>query len=333
MRTVFTPTAWALGLLLAATPAWAQQAKPLPGADQGAKPAAKAAGDESGVHRMVIYNGAARTVHYIADGLSPSEDSSLRDLERAENDVAVADQLLALKLQYIRDERQLQARRTEVQRLLYGYSSETTAGLSGVTGAPGYFGYGPYGVSGGYYYPGYGFSGAYGTGSYGFGAGYGGYAGFVGSGSNSLAYGVGDEGAIKTEIAKVLASESSPAYAAQARGNLIGAMLRAGESKALRDSKVVPVLGDPEARGLMKTPLAEPQPKPRPEGNPEGKPESRRETTPSDPVTVTVRLGDRTEEVKGVIVAEDADWLRMRTNAGDELIRSAQVVRVVRALK
>jgi hypothetical protein len=334
MRTVFTQTAGVLGLLLAASTGWAQQGVK-PAEPGGPKAPIKRAGAEEGggIHRLVIYNGPARTVHYVTDGsLSSSEDTSLRDLERAENDVGLVDQLLALKLQYIRDERQLQARRTEVQRLLYGYSSETTAGLAGATsGFPGSFGYGGfggYGVTGGFFYPGYGISGP-GAAGYPFGVGSG---GFVNSGSNSLAYGVGDEGRIKTEIAHVLAGQSTPEYTAMATRNLMGAMARAGQSETLRNSKVVPVVTDAEAKGYFQRGYEVP-PEPRKDGKPEGKPESRRDHQPDEQVTVTVRLGDRTEQVKGTLLGEESGWLHVRTGAGEEVIRTSEIVRLVRAPK
>jgi hypothetical protein len=284
-------TGWALGLLLAASTGWAQQAAPRP-----------AAADEGGVHRMVIYNGAVRSIHYVYDGVSPSEASSLRDLERAENDVALADQLQALKLQYIRDERELESRRRDVQRLLYGYSSETTASASaGVAGYPGY-GYG-------YGYPGYFGLSPYSTlygGSYA-------TAGYTGTAMNSLAFGVGDEGVLKTELAKAIAAQATPEYAAHASANLSASLARAsqfeGTQKALGAKG--PIAFAAGAAG----------------------PESRFGLKPGDDVNVTVRVGDKTEQVKGKVHSEGPEWLTVDTDAGQETIRTSEIMRVVKPKK
>jgi len=72
------------------------------GAAADVKPAAAPAGPE--VHRMVIRNGPTTTVHYFSVGLSASDQAALRDLERAENDAAYADDLQALRRQYVTDE-------------------------------------------------------------------------------------------------------------------------------------------------------------------------------------------------------------------------------------
>src|SRR5438067_397022 len=77
------------------------------------KPAAAPAGPE--VHRMVIVNGPTTTVHYFSVGLSTSDQAALRDLERAENDAAYADDLQALRRQYVADELQLEPHRRTVQ--------------------------------------------------------------------------------------------------------------------------------------------------------------------------------------------------------------------------
>jgi hypothetical protein len=309
MRTVFTQTGWVLGLLLAASTGWAQQGvKPIPPAEGGAaKPAVKRAADEpGGVNRMVIYNGPVRTVHYIYDNVSPSEESSLRDLERAENEVAVADQLLALKLQYIRDERQLQSRRTEVQRLLYGYSSETTTGLAGAVGFPGFAGVGGFPVTGGAFFPGVGITGP-GAAAFPFGVGFG---GFVGSGSNSLAYGVGDEGQIKMEMAKVLAAESNPEYAAHANAKLSASLSRASQYET---SRVGMGLKEPVALVAASGP------------------ESRFGVKPGDEVTVTVKAaGDKTEQIKGKVLGEGPEWLTIDNGSQEEMIRSSEIVRIAK---
>lgn len=305
MRTVFTKTGWALGLLLAASTAWAQP------------PAAPRPADDGGVHRMVIFNGPMRTVHYVYTGESPSEAASVRDLERAENDVALGDTVQQLRLQYLRHESELENRRHQVQMLLYGYSSETSAGLSGATGGlPAFAGYGPYGVSGGYFYPGFGMTGPMAAGS-GYGYGYGAGAALAGfsasAGSNSLAYGVGDEGVVKTTLASTMPELAAPDFSARANANLHAALSNASQSKEMQKAMGVkgPItLAGPGYGG-----------------------ESQFGVSRDDAVSVTLRLGGKEEQLKGTVLAEDRDWLRVRTDAGDETIRKSDILRVVKTKK
>ena len=127
--------------------------------------------------RMEIYNGPVRTVHYFSAGASKAEQSELREVERSENEASLADQLLDLRRQYVSNERFLENRRREVQHLNYGYYSTNNYGY-----------YSPYAYYGNFwngnpYWPG------------------------LGSGTVSQGlFGVGDEGVIKTEIAKTLAA-------------------------------------------------------------------------------------------------------------------------------
>jgi hypothetical protein len=210
MRTVIRQSACALGLLLAASSAWAQPAD---------KPEA------GGIHRMVIYNGPARTVHYVSGpDVAPADAAAVRDLERAENDVALADELQQLKLEYVRNERDMEAHRHNLQRLLYGYSSETTGNaLTWASGNPG-FGYG---------YPGYGWPywGGYG---YGYGSGYG--WGYSNVSVNSLANGIGDEGVIKTTLAHSLLDPAAPDYGARAVANYNAALANASKYESVRSA-------------------------------------------------------------------------------------------------
>src|SRR5262245_57512226 len=116
MRTVVKGASLAALLMLAAT-GFAQNNK--------VKPAVGPADDkdEPGVHRMEIYNGPLRTVHYIYRGLAPSEAQAVRELERAENENILASDLLALRQQYASGERTFDAQRRFRQEQLYGYSS------------------------------------------------------------------------------------------------------------------------------------------------------------------------------------------------------------------
>jgi hypothetical protein len=207
MRTVIRRSGWALGLLLAASTAWAQPAD---------KPA------DGGVHRMVIYNGAARTVSYVTGpDVAPAEAAAVRDLERAENAVALADELAQLRLEYVRNERDMEAHRHAMQRLLYGYSSATTE--SAYAWASGYPGYG------------YGYPYGWGWGGYGYG-GTGAAAGYSTTTVHSLANGIGDEGVMKTTLARSLLDASAPDYAAHAGANYDAALAHASQYASVRSA-------------------------------------------------------------------------------------------------
>ena len=208
MRTVIRQSAWALGLLVVGSTAWAQPAE---------KPA-----DRGGIHRMVIYNGATRTVSYVyGPDVAPADVAAVRDLEWAENDVALADELQQLKLEYVRNERDMEAHRHHLQRLLYGYSSVTSPNY--LTWASSYPPY-SYGYSGyGWPYGGYG---------YGWGSGYG-----YGYGSvNSLANGMGDEGILKTTLARSLLDAASPDYGGHAAAHYNAALAHASRYESVRQA-------------------------------------------------------------------------------------------------
>src|SRR5262249_11291946 len=95
----------------------------------------KRAGDEEKprIHRMEIYNNGVRTVRYFGSaGLSRGEDSVMRDLERAENEMSYIDVLQVVKSLYLASERILEPHRRIVQEQLYGLSS-TTSGFAGAS--------------------------------------------------------------------------------------------------------------------------------------------------------------------------------------------------------
>jgi hypothetical protein len=211
MRTVIRGSGCALGLLLAASAAWAQ-------------PADKPADDGRGVYRMEIFNGPVRTVHYVyGPGLAPNEAAAVRDLERAENAVGLADELQQLRYEYVRNEREMERYRHHIQMLLYGYSSVSSVNALAWAGSyPGY----------GYYYPGYGWP--YGAG-YGYGFS-GAAAGYSATAVNSLANGIGDEGVIKTTLARSLLDASAPDYAAHAGANYNAALSRASQYESVRSA-------------------------------------------------------------------------------------------------
>ena len=155
-------------------------------------------------HRMEIYNGPYRTVHYFSSGeTSQADRARLIETERNENAAALSDQVHGLLRQYLANESLLERRRAQVQYLYYGHSNVISNWLVGgqVMGAY------PYAYD--YYYPySYGYYGPY-SGYYGYGNGY--VPGTVTS-MNGL-FGAGDGGLIKAELARALAAQVAPAPA------------------------------------------------------------------------------------------------------------------------
>jgi hypothetical protein len=264
------------------------------GAQQPAKPASD---NEARVHRMEIWNGPARSVHYFSQGTSPGEESALRDLARAEENLAVEDQVLGLRRLYLRNERVLEQRRGQVNPLLYGYSSEYAAGLlsGGFGGGVGFgnfagFPYGyPFGVAG--------------FGNVGSGFGYAGGGALAGSVSNSLANGVGSEGVIKDVLAQGLAGATTPDSAARAARAYDTAAARVAESDRLRTGL-----------GWGKGPIAA----------------VGHERAVGGPVTVTAKDG---KSIEGKLVQEDADWITVETRTEEVTLRKSELTRISRPKK
>jgi hypothetical protein len=212
-----------LGLLLgvlALTPATARQcaaAEPPPGS----------------VHRMVIQEGANRSVHYITSGnLSTSDRQAASDLERTENELTYLRNLQQLKHQYVKSELSLEPYRRYVQGYLYGRQIHS-AGYAST-----YANYVPNGVYG---VPGtYGYNRFYSPYSYG-GYGYGGYSGMAYasrsaqsySETRSLQYGMGNEGVMKNAIVGGIARQALPEYTAAALRDYQSAVARAAASPVL----------------------------------------------------------------------------------------------------
>jgi hypothetical protein len=260
------------------------------GAQQPAKPAADT---EARVHRIEIWNGPVRTVTYLSQGYSPGEESALRDLARAENEMAIADEIQGLRRQYLRNERTLEARRGQVNPLLYGYSSEYAAGLfPGYV--PGSFGYGnfagfPYGVGG--------FGNVVGT------FGYPGAAASLGTVTNSLANGVGSEGVIKDVLAQTLAPAAAPEAVARAARAYDTAVARVADSDRLRT-----------ALGWGKGPIAT----------------VGHERSVGGPVTVTTKDG---KSYEGTLVQDDPEWITVDTKTEEVSLRKSDVTRIARPKK
>jgi hypothetical protein len=259
MRTVASRLLLLAGLavcLLAAGPAHAQVKKAEPPAPVGPE-----------VHKMEIYNGPLRTVSYFNLGLSQGDAAMLRDLERAENEVTYTDHLLALRTQYAVDEEALQAHRRNLQMLLYGYNADLSSSAFASSGG------GPWG--GGW--------GGWGWGGYGSYYGWGGYAAAGASNdiTHTLAVGMGDEGVIKNELAKVMASPLIPELSSRAENKLAVATARIAESPALAEA-LGKVPGAPTRAGQREEP----------------------------PDVVTLKSG---ATVKGTVVGRSPEWLDIQT--------------------
>jgi hypothetical protein len=279
------------GLLGTAAPAQAPLRifpgqSPLPVSDLPPQPvksqavlAPEAARPPAGVGRIEVYNGPWRTVHYVpGSDASPGERSALNDLARTENEEAYAGDLLALKREYVESERQLEPYRRFLQQQLYGYSTSST--YSAFVGGGGSFGV-PYG--GDY---------AYGTG---WGPSFGG--GAETTVSKGLAgNGLGYEGPLKEAMARQIAAEANPEYAATAARARDLALGRVASSERLA-----------KGFGLDRsaiTPAAA--------------------TTPSR-IVLTLKSG---EKLEGTLYGEDAEWFRVDTATGTVSVRKGDVTRV-----
>jgi hypothetical protein len=253
-------------------PAWAQQ------------PGKPAADTEPRTHRLVIENGPSRTVHYISRDLSPGEESALRDLERAENGMAFAEELQNLRRLYLRNERLLELRRGQVNPLLYGYSSEYAAGLFPGVVATAYGGFAGYPYAGGF-------------GNVGGIFAYPGAAAALGTATNTLAFGLGNEGVIKNEMAHTLAdpaaSAAADAAAARAARAYDTALARVADTRLGKDFRLV------------------------------------REERAAGP-RVTLVMKKDNEKIAGNLVSDDGEWITVETDKEEVTVRRADVDRIVR---
>lgn len=236
MRSLPVPLSHGLSLVLGlvVTALAHGQQTTAPAARQEKIPPPQAASSEGSVHRMVIQEGSNSRVSYIVSGnLSAEERAAVFNLERAENDLAYVRSLQRLKTQYVQSERTLEPKRRIVQEQLYGrrlYSSSSSTAYVNYGGGYGYGYYGPFGYNVGYspYYFG-GFNYGYGYP----GSIYSSLAANTASETQSLQYGVGDEGRMKTVLSDVIARDSSPEYAAAALRNYEAALARAASSPVL----------------------------------------------------------------------------------------------------
>jgi len=282
MRSTLTRAAGFLSAFLLASAVQAADARP------AAAPA------EPDVLKMVILNGPTYTAHYFSVGLSASDQASLRDLERAENDAAYADDLQTLRRRYVADELALEPIRRAVQSGLYGtsISRSSTNYLADTAYWPGAYGtYGAYGYP--MNYPGYfnGYPGAVASQ----------FAGSSSTINQSLAYGVGDEGALKTTLAPVIAAQANADYALSSARAYTAALNRVGESDAMRTALNL---------------------------NPRGVVAAANESARR--VTLTLKAGDK---VEGVVSDEDNDWITVDTATDQVSVRKADVSRIERHKK
>jgi hypothetical protein len=202
------------------------------------------------VNRMEIRNGLNTTVRYHGQNLSPGEDSTLREMERVENESIYVQNLQELKKQYVVGERIEEVNRRYIQHQLYGqeyYQSYGPWGFVGTLHPP--F---PFGTSVGVFpwgaYTAYGNFPLY--------AGFGGYFGNTASTTRTLAIGVGDEGRIKAATAPVIAAQATPEYATAVNQAYEQVMLRASDSPVLVKAMRLPtpqVLAQTRARTVSFT--------------------------------------------------------------------------------
>jgi hypothetical protein len=87
---------------------------------------------------MEIWNGSSRSVHFFSQGASTGDETALRDLQRAENDLALANDVQSLRRQYLMNQRVLAQRLNE--------SIASWAPNYGVAVSPSW--YDPYGTMG-----------------------------------------------------------------------------------------------------------------------------------------------------------------------------------------
>jgi len=261
----------------------------------------------AGAHRMEIVSGQGISVRYFGKGLAPTEMAALRDLERAENDALYADSMAMLRQLYVTNEMQMENKRHSIQLALYGTSIVTTegSGMSGYTGSP-TMGYGaipnnlalvqnPYYPGATIYpnqpannqlYPNVYTPGYWGNGNF----------GGTATTLTSLQNGIGDEGRMKTEIAKAMAAQYTPDTVTAAHRAVEAAAARVVGYPRLRDG-----LGQSDPSGIALAGYG--------------------------PMTLTLKDG---KELKGTLLREDADWLYVQTGDEDVSIRKSEVTKTAR---
>lgn len=319
MREVFARIAVAgllSGGLLVVSPVRGQDVKPAVRGEVPAKPETRTR--ETGVHQIEVINGPVRTIHYFSTGLSRSDQGTLRDVERGENEMALNRQLLSLRRQYLTDERAFQdQRRLLMQRL-------ATQPIGVVTGvypdevipidrngslafantnlptfpanlSPGLL---PGSVFGFHGLAGEGFGGYQGSGGY---PTNGGISGLASLATAVAALELSDQQPLKRELARTFAAQATPEYSTRLGRHLEGALSRAAASRDLQAGLGLPDTGIRAAA-----------------------------TEQSIKVTVTTKGGTK---VSGNLVREDDDWVIVDTGASEVEVRKSEATMIEKPRK
>jgi len=246
------------------------------------------------VYRMEILNGSLQTVRYFGTDLTPNETSTLRDLERLENEGTYARNLLALKQEYVNSENLLEPFRRSVQFKLYGVNATLNDS---------------FGLASGY---GYGYPGRLGVPAFGSYLGYnfpsvGVTASASRSVNQSLANGMGDEGTVKNAVAQMIAQQATPEYAANIEKEYDRIAMRATASPALRLALNIPSINDTRrVRSNMAAAAAD--------------------VESSAPVVLTLATG---QKLYGQSMKEDKDWITLQRRDGSKVrVRPSEVSRI-----
>jgi hypothetical protein len=293
--------------------------------------------DGDQLHRMVIVNGSQPAVRYVGgQQLSTADQASLRELERAESDVALADRLQKYRVEVIEQEVASEAQRRDMRSNLMRAAMSTATTVTTQNFAESYaprletypplgglsYPFGSYAAAN----PAYGFgpiSVAASYGGYGLGyGGYGGYAGYAGYGGNGgyapqavhtralvaptelLAELSKDDGNSKALQAML---QSAPADAQKAEANYLAALNRVNQSDTLRTA-----MGGQAAKAKSNIVLA---------GIPD--------VAMGAGVKVTYKAGDRVDTVEGNLVNDGAEFLTIRTTGGRMSIAKSQIQSVL----
>jgi len=249
------------------------------------------------VHRMEILSGGTQNVRYFGTALTPDESSTLRDLERLENEAIYARNLISLKQQYVLSERLLEPQRRLAQTQLYGIE---LAQLN----TPLWL---PYGYAGTGYYRGYAPGMGYG---YGYTGGYG--LALASGAATPLNYGVGTgmvyDSPVKDALSRVMAQQATPEYYTALERAYDRAALRATASVALRRGLNYPEPADTRReRETIRVVSGE-------------------SDRPTSPVVLTLKTG---EKISGKRMKEDKEWVTLeRAEGGRVRIRMSEIMRI-----
>ncbi len=254
-------------------------------------------------YRVEVNNGTTRTVQYVGVGLTPDVRQTVRELERVENSTAYAREILALKRQYLKDERLVEANRTVAQEKAYAPElSYPYLYGAGYLGSGSYYGGLPVGLG----YP------TYPT-LYGRAFAYAPSALMTGTFSVSRqGYGLPDDSVLKASLSQTVAAQSTPEYAAALNRDAERVALRAYASPTVRVALGLPSVEEGRReRGAIRA-VAE-------------------EFSPTAPITVTMKNGT---VYRGTKTRAAEGWLVIDlVGGGQAQVRPAEVISVVRTAK